>query len=281
VSTTTGGQWLEGVFRAAEASHWCTRPYCTTCGTRDFRRAFWSGAAWQAGVATHGADPTQPRDFPSEFSVAECENILQALIEGLRLLPASRCATDGFRTIIYDIDPPFLRFGTPIDLDAELGDSPAGRMLARLRARSALRRERQAQREEFNSPEAAAERRRLRIGQRARDHEARQAETRRRNLLRVDTINSLAAQSVQERLSRFATDLSLNLDSVPMSLIPALDSDVDGIEPEVAAALIARIGRRRRGWGRLRQLLQRLIVSAPAAPASGRGRGTTTGGVAP
>ncbi|MBX3463980.1 MAG: hypothetical protein KF830_12480 [Planctomycetes bacterium] len=58
-----------------------------------------------------------------------------------------------------------------------------------------------------------------------------------------------------ERLSRFATDPALNLDCVSPELIPDQEGDLVDLERATAVALIARIGRRKGRWGRLRRML--------------------------
>ncbi|MEW6246445.1 MAG: hypothetical protein AB1555_07025 [Nitrospirota bacterium] len=66
----------------------------------------------------------------------------------------------------------------------------------------------------------------------------------------------LASMSGAERLSRFATDSAVNLDSVPPELIPTQESEVANLGVAEAVALVARIGRRKGAWGRLRRMIE-------------------------
>ena len=69
-----------------------------------------------------------------------------------------------------------------------------------------------------------------------------------------------------ERLSRFATDPALILDIVSGELIPAQERDLVGLGKAEAAALVARIDRRKAAWGRLRDMLERIVSDGPASP---------------
>jgi len=88
MTSRDSGGWLEPVFVAVRDNRWCTRPYCTTCGCLDFRRAFWTAAARQAGVGTARLKSAcHPRDFFDGFSSGESEATVRALVAGLRQLP--------------------------------------------------------------------------------------------------------------------------------------------------------------------------------------------------
>jgi len=114
-----------------------------------------------------------------------------------------------------------------------------------------------ARREAYESPQAVEERKRVRREERARAHALRQSQTRKRNAERLELLAALARLSVVERLSQFAMDPALNLDGVPPELIPGQEGELVGLETAAAVALIARIGRRKGEWGRLRRMLQR------------------------
>lgn len=115
------GGWLEALLVEARNAGWCTQPHCTTCGGLEFRRAFWTVAARQAGVGTTLLkSPAHPRGFFEDFSASEREATVRALVAGLRQLPSEWGGTEAFRTIIVDLYPPLIMHGVPMDLATEL-----------------------------------------------------------------------------------------------------------------------------------------------------------------
>ena len=70
-------------------------------------------------------------------------------------------------------------------------------------------------------------------------------------------------RSTAERLSRFATDPALTLDCVSAELIPAQERDLIDLEMAYAVALVARIGRRKGAWGRLRRMIEHRLETEP------------------
>lgn len=255
--------WLEAVIVGAQNSGWCTRPYCTTCGCLEFRRAYWVAAARQAGMTSRFASARLPRGILVEVSSAEREMLVRTLVAGLRLLPRRLSDSEAFRTIIIDLDPPLILHGVPMDLDTELAGTPAGEALARMRAHAEMVRARGKQREAFESPQATEERKRVKMETRAAANALRQSETRRRNAERLELLADLARLPAAERLSRFATDPSLNLDWVSAELIPAHEGDLTNLEMAKATALLTRIGRRKGAWGRLRRMILQRIKTKP------------------
>lgn len=251
------GGWLEAVLVDARDSRWCTRPYCTTCGGLEFRWAFWSAAARQAGVETARLKSAfRPRHLFEGFSAGEREATVRALVAGLRQLPPKWGGTEAFRTIIIDLYPQLITHGVQMDLATELSGTPAGEGLARMEAHDQSISAEQARRKAYESPQATEERKRVKWVEKARAHSLRQSQTRMRNTERLELLAALARLSVGERLSRFATDLELNLDCVSPELIPAQEGELVDLETATAVALIARIGRRRGEWGRLRRIIE-------------------------
>ncbi len=256
------GGWLEAVLVSARDARWCTRPYCTTCGCSKFRSAFWTAAARQAGLETARRGPGGPpcRFLPG-FSDGEREATVRALVAGLRQVPQEWSNTAAFWTIILDLNPQARILGVPIDLAIELSGTPAGEGLARMEAYDEERRRERELREALASPGAVAERRRVEREAKARAHAHRQSQTQERNTERLGLLAALARLSVTERLSRFASDPALNLDCVSPELIPREAGELVELETATAVALLARIGRRRRGWGRLRRMIEGRLES--------------------
>lgn len=259
--------WLEAVLVGAQGAGWCMRPYCTTCGCVEFRRAYWAAAARQAGIASRFESARLPRDFFVGVSAVERDVLVRTLIAGLRELPPIWSNSDAFRTIIIDLDPPLILHGVPMALDTELHSTPAGEALARMRAHSEEARARRDRQQAYESPQAVEERKRVEREKRAIAHASRQSETRRRNAERLELLAAaLARLSPAERLSRFATDPALKLDCVSAELIPAQERDLVDLEKGMAVALLARIGWRKGPWGRLRRMLEHLVRAEAGSP---------------
>ncbi len=251
------GGWLEVVLVDARDARWCMRPHCTTCGCLEFRRAFWNAAARQAGAGTARLKSAcHPRDFFEGFSIGEREATVRALVAGLRQLPPEWVGTEAFRTIIIDLYPPLIMHGVPMDLATELSGTPAGEGLARIKAHDQSIRAEQARREAYENPQAVEERKRVKRVEMALAHTLRQSQTRKRNAERQGLLAALARLSVAERISRFAMDPAIKLDCVSPELIPAQEGDLVDLETATAVALIARIGRRKGKWGRLRRMIE-------------------------
>lgn len=100
--------WLEGLLEYARDANWCVRPYCTTCGCMEFRRAYWAAAARVAGVASR--PDYHAKGVLGGMSAPDRRRIVQTLILGLRELPLIWCGSDAFRTIIIDLDSGFRSF---------------------------------------------------------------------------------------------------------------------------------------------------------------------------
>lgn len=249
--------WLEKVLIEAKRARWCTRPFCTTCGSMQFRHAIWTAAARQAGIEISDDTPRHPREILNQVSHSEREAIVQTLVAGLRELSPIWSNSQALQTIILDLDPPLLMHGIPISLDRELSKTPAGDAVARMRAHAEVVAERQRQREAYESPEAVQERKRLKREKKAAAHAQRQLATRQRNAARLELLETLAHMSPAERLIRFATDTTFKLDCISADLIPAQEQDLIALDKETSIALINRIGQRKGAWGRLRRLLER------------------------
>ncbi len=257
------GDWLGAVLADAKDAGWCVRAHCTTCACREFRRAFWAGAARQAGMASRFESVRHSRDILSGVSSSEREVIVRTLVAGLRELPAVWSESEALRTIIIDLDPPLIQHGVAMALDTELSGTSAGETLASVRVHNGTVRAERGRRLAYESPEAVKERKRVERDKRAIAHARRQSETRQRNVERMELLAALARLSPVQRLSRFATDPVLKLDCVSPELIPEQERDLIGLERAKAAALVTRIDRRRGAWGRLRRMLEHFIADEP------------------
>jgi hypothetical protein len=255
--------WLDAVLVGAQDAQWCTRAYCTTCGGLEFRRAYWAAAAQQAGflrIASRLEAARYPQDILMGVSDADREVLVRTLIDGLRELPPRLWSnSEAFRKIIIDLDPPLNRTGVPLALDVELSGTPAGDTLARMREHTAGVRELREGRMTYESPQAAEQRKRIKREKKALAHARRLSESRRRNSERFQLLSALARLSPSERLSRFATDSAINLDSVSTELIPTQVRDLIDLESAKAVVLLKRIGQRKGSWGRLRRMLEHFV----------------------
>src|SRR3546814_12334061 len=108
-----------------------------------------------------------PMDILEEVSAAEREVLVRTLVAGLRELSPMWSNSEAFRTIIIDLGHPLILHGVLMDLDTELSATPAGDALACMRARTARSRVRLARQEEFESPQAVEERKRVKRERRA------------------------------------------------------------------------------------------------------------------
>lgn len=255
--------WLRSVFDASVRMGWCAKPYCTTCGCVNFRRAVWSGAARHAGLAIPFGNGVHPHHAIARLKRTDRESIARALIAGLRALPGKWLESDSLRTTLIEIgilrDLQFVSRG----LEAELAGTTAGEALTRMRRHAADALERRRRYEASQTPEAIGERRRIKREASAAAHAVRLLKTLRRNAERVELLSALARQSPNERLKQLAIDRRLALDAVPAELIPSDPGELGELDRATAAALLTQIGRRRGRWGSLRRMLEHWIDSRP------------------
>lgn len=254
--TSSEQGWLQVVISDAEEAGWCTKPFCTTCGSGEFREAYWTAAARHAGLELHLERGGLPRRLLAGTTNTERDLIVRTLVAGLRQLPRRLAYSDAVSTILGDLDPPLVRHGVPISLGDILSDTPVGEALHERQAHAREVAMRRLRREEFESPEATRERRERKRAEKAKAHARRQAAKRQRDRIRAETLKQLANLSPKERIARFATDSELNLDTVPEELIPVEEVTRIPLDESIVEKLIARIDRRKGGWGRLRRVLE-------------------------
>lgn len=248
--------WLATIFRRAESDRWCTRPFCTTCGCHRFREEVWNSAAAQAGLAMSYAVPGQFGAALSRCSPAERQALVLAVILGLRGLSREDCSSEAFRTVLVDLERMRFALVPAMDLEFDLAHSPAGDELGRMRRHEERRREERLANERYNSPEAVEERKRLALARSAEQDIRRREARRQRDDDRLNLIAALNAMPVPERLARLAKDEGFPLDAVRDALPIVQEADLVALGRSDAAALAARIGRRRGEWGRLRRMLE-------------------------
>lgn len=247
--------WLSVVLTQAQESEWCLRHSCTTCGAMEFRRAYWSGARDDVGATVEIESARRPGDLLRHASPEDREAMVKSLVSALSALDVSEAESEGVGTILLDLDPPFLRYGVSVSLAEALGGTPVGMRLAAMRAHAAAVRAEREARAAFESAEAVESRRkekrratRAKVEEREREKAAMDAE-------RVALLADLRGLDPADRITRFAHDEDLNLDSVPEDLIPTQGIATAQLDAAAVRRLLDRIGRRRGAWGRLRRWL--------------------------
>ncbi len=253
--------WLETVFRNAENARWCTRPFCTTCGCQEFRRAYLSGAAIQAGLPVRFQAPRHPRRVFEDCSAHDQRLLVQALIQGLRRVSARWSNSDAIRTVLVDLQSYGLGHAHAAELLHQLRDTPAGVGMMLMREHAERQRERSLRHEQFNSALAVEERERLRREQAAQRHATRQTHARQRGQERLQLLASLAKLPMPDRLACLARDESIRLGMVTDAVLAVQHADLSGLGRAETAALVGRIGKRGGGWGRLRRLLEQRLAA--------------------
>jgi len=250
--------WLQPVFIGTPGRARCTKPFCTTCGSLDFRSDLWNGAAKQAGIAIRFPDNENPHTVLANRPMADRESLGHALIAGLRALPSRWLESEPLRTAIIEFQILRDQHGVDLDLEVALAGTTAGEEMARMREHSARMLKQRRRYEASQTPQAIEEWRRFKREARAKAHSERQLIALRRNQRRVELLSALAGQSPAERLDRFANDRDLALECIPTELIPSHGRDLESVGRATISALIARIGRRRGPWGNLRRMLEQL-----------------------
>jgi len=253
--------WLEVVFRKADAARWCTRPFCTTCGCQEFRRAYLSAAAMQGGLPVRFQAPRHPREVLAECSAPDQQLLVETLIEGLRGVSAKWSSSDAMQAVMVDLRSIRRDRMAAADLETRLGDTPAGSRLMRMRQQAERQAQRKLEHEQFNSAQTVEERERLRREQAAQRHEARQVLSRQRGQERLQLLAALAQMPVPERLSRLARDPSIRLGLVTDAVLAVQPADLAGLDHAEAEALVTRIGRRRGRWRALQRMLERRLAA--------------------
>ena len=135
--------WLATFLKSA--THECTRIHCTTCGSMPFRR----------GLLKSMGRMSRPREWRYNYGEAEAIEVTKALAT---LKPEPEISHDQVMLMVFDACAVL----GESEVAQRLGTSWAGSVLATMQAHYAEQVDRRRRHEEFNSPEAAAERCRLR-----------------------------------------------------------------------------------------------------------------------
>ena len=129
---------LHQLLTRARDGKWCVKPYCTTCGARDYRRAIYDSGD------------------------ALVESLRTARLSELRREFRELAFDDAIRLLFMELSSPFgLTDARASDLESELAGSEAGDYLTRMQRHVAQVRKQRAERATYDSPEAVAERRRV------------------------------------------------------------------------------------------------------------------------
>ena len=248
--------WVESIITEAIEKRMCTRVHCTTCGAGQFRSRVFAKAMDLAGLEVQVADRIAPRQLLAHLSMEELAAIFEQVVSGLRDVNAvSGQELPALRTILEDLDPPLMKWGVVANLSDCLEGSFVGEQYDSIRAHSAMMAEFRAEREEYESPEAAKERREGRRAKSAQTHQRRLEEKTSRDRERDLILAELAALPGVDRLARVLGKCSdLPLDAIPDHLIP-LDAELSGLDDDTRERLITEIDRRRGTWQRLRKQL--------------------------
>jgi hypothetical protein len=251
--------WLEQLFFKAKERRWCISPRCTTCACTEFRSAYLTEARRRAGfpASVHGdARMRHPRELLKELGEEGRAATYETLVCAIRELPREATDGDAFRVISIDLDAPLLSWGVVESLPSRLEGTPAGDALSQMVRHSQARAVTQRRRDEFDSPEATAERRAEAARQNAERDKARRREQQNHNQGRLELLQKLTVMSPTERLEWLATQPpNFPLDSIPAELIADGLKDAP-ISPTLAHNLAKRIGQRRGAWARIRKQLE-------------------------
>lgn len=148
---------LTDLLATARDRRWCVRPYCTTCGAREYRAAIHANA------------------------LALAEALKTARIGDMRRQFAGLNLDDALHLMFMELTNPFgPMFGNMRAVEGDLEGTEAGEYLAGMRRHAARRAEIQAQYEAYHSPEAAAERSQAKAERQRAEQEARMERRRQR-----------------------------------------------------------------------------------------------------
>ena len=257
-------KWLEELLQEAKDRNWCTAFGCTTCGAWEFRTAYLCQAAEHAGVAIPESQrySTFKSSFKSSFqslSQEKREKIFYSLTTALRHVAPQRGHTEALRLILLELSGySFFQWGfIKTTLVDQIAGTPAGDEYLAMQAHSAQVAEVRFERAAYVA--AAPERRAEKQLEKQLQHVARLQKTRDQNRLREALLERFSALSDPERLVFLAEQPDhFPLEMIPAELIPTGEY-ASGLTQEQRSRLVGLIDRRRRGWGKLRKMLEEEI----------------------
>lgn len=210
---------LHELLNTARDRRWCVQPYCTTCGARDYRKAIRDNAV----ALVDALKTTRTREIEHEFRDM---NINEAL-----------------RLLMMELANPFgPLLGQTRALEFELEGTDAGEYLAGMRRHEqGVARER-AERAAFQSPAAAAERRRVKAELR-RSAQAERAEAKRKRDAEAEGASrAFANLPPQEALRRIMQgSVGFQLYRLPVDLIEAMIQAIGALTDEELGLLRAGV----------------------------------------
>ena len=251
--------WLEEILEEAKRKNWCTMPYCTTCGSTEFRNRVFGTAASIAGIKlinrssglrVEGAIPEEDIDHCNRV-VAEA---IKAIPEPVDPYGKEREALVTLMILIGYADQLLGHVGMSLLFPSlvSLKGSWAGKILderqEQQEVRAELRRERMEQQQRARKLRGERDRvERIAYLKRQREN----------NEQRLSVIERFTSLSAGEKLQWMAeAEFPLVLDAIPEELIPIDEEDVEVLSSGERKALLEKLGQRRRGvWGRIRKLL--------------------------
>ena len=230
-----------------------------TCGARQFRTAFAEAACRHAGIAfkatrflTLERIPIGPtlRELPSSNQLVAAKAACEALA---RLDPGeSTLDYAGIRLLLIELSSAT----STVQVGKWLGRSWAGRYLQYMRLHYASVVRQAEERARYESAEATAARRQEKARARQQAHARLLEVATKRGDEREHFLASFAEHSPIDRLLMIAEgNLPLSLDAIPPDLLPPDSAAIEALTPEQRTSIVKAIGRRRRGWGRLRRAL--------------------------
>lgn len=200
---------LHELLETAQKRRWCVRPFCTTCGAREYREAIRANAP------------------------ALAEALKTARIAELRRQFTGIDVDDALRLMFMELTNPFgPMLGNMRAVEGDLEGTEAGEYVAGMRRHAARRAVMQAQYEAYHSPEAVAQRR-LAKAERQRVEQLARMERRRQREEAIDTaleaLARLEPSSVLQKICQGAVECPLYRLSLALieRLIPALGALAD------------------------------------------------------
>lgn len=180
---------LQQLLMTARNRGWCVKPYCTTCGAQDYRRAIHADAE----ALVESLKTTRIRDLKHEFPTMHVDDALRLLMIELT----------------NPVGPQFLKTRA---LQLELKGTDAGEYLECIRRHERELAEARARRQDYVSPEAVAERRRVKA-ERRRAVQVERAELKRtretEDLAAIDGFSRLEAAAAIGRVMGGSVGFSL------------------------------------------------------------------------
>ena len=256
-----GESWLAELVARAQEEHWHIHG-CSTCGGLDFLTALFWELAERSGLSRATEDPADTEAACRRIralSDDQKRSLAETLVDGLRDLPHELVEMHVFVIIKQELARHWEELYDQ-SLASALSGSPAGQRMA---ADEAAQRRRalyspvvESYDERHEADKRAARARRAARRQAGLERQAAmravqsEKNQRRRDLLAE--LESLDGAARLKWITRQPKDLPL--DMIPAALIHGAVESGD-VPAAVAADLLLRIGGRRGGWGRIRNLL--------------------------